>query len=81
MVLWTLARGLLAALIVLSTVPLSLALGLGLGDFSAHAQGAIQNIRIEGSKRIEPETIRSYLSFTAGDTYYAALIDESHNTL
>jgi outer membrane protein insertion porin family len=81
MVLWTLARGLLAALIVLSTVPLSLALGLGLGDFSAHAQGAIQNIRIEGSKRIEPETIRSYLSFTAGDTYDAALIDESLKTL
>jgi outer membrane protein insertion porin family len=81
MVRWTLARGLLAALIVLSTVPLSLGLGLGLGDSSAHAQGAIQNIRIEGSKRIEPETIRSYLTFTAGDTYDAAQIDESLKTL
>jgi outer membrane protein insertion porin family len=81
MVRWTLARGLLAALIALSTVPLSLGLGLGFGDFSAHAQGVIQTIRVEGSKRIEPETVRSYLSLTAGDTYDAALIDESLKTL
>ena len=82
MVRRTLARGLLAALLVLSTVPLSLGLGASLGDLSALAQGAaIQNIRVEGNKRVEPETIRSYLTFSPGDAYDPAQIDESLKVL
>src|SRR5262245_9822472 len=81
MVRWTLARGLLAVLLVVSTVPLSLGLSVSFGDRSAHAQGVMQTIRIEGSKRVEPETVRSYLSFSEGDTYDPALIDESLKTL
>jgi outer membrane protein insertion porin family len=81
MVRWTLARGLLAALLVLSTVPLSLGLSASLGDFSAHAQGVIQDIRVEGGKRVEPETVRSYLTFSTGDTYDPAQIDESLKAL
>ena len=82
MVRWTLARGLLAALLVLSSVPLSLGLSASFGDFSAHAQGAaIQNIRVEGNKRVEPETIRSYLTFAPGDAYDPAQVDESLKVL
>jgi outer membrane protein insertion porin family len=81
MVRWTLARGLLAALLVLSTVPLSLGLSASFGEFSAHAQGVIQNIRVEGSKRVEPETVRSYLTFSTGDVYDPAQIDESLKAL
>ncbi len=81
MVRWTFARGLLAALLVLSSVPLSLGLSVGFGDLSAHAQGVIQNIRVEGNKRVEPETVRSYLTFTAGDAYDPAQIDESLKAL
>jgi outer membrane protein insertion porin family len=81
MVRWTFTRGLLAALLGLSIVPLSLGLSAGLGASSAHAQGAIQNIRIEGSKRVEPETVRSYLTFSVGDAYDPALVDESLKTL
>jgi outer membrane protein insertion porin family len=81
MVRWTFARGLFAALLVLSSVPLSLGLSVGFGDLSAHAQGVIQNIRVEGNKRVEPETVRSYLTFTAGDTYDPAQIDESLKAL
>ena len=81
MVRWTLARGLLAALLVLSSVPLSLGLSASFGDFSAHAQGVIQNIRVEGSKRVEPETVRSYLTFSTGDAYDPAQIDESLKAL
>jgi outer membrane protein insertion porin family len=81
MVRWTLVRGLLAALLVLSTVPLSLGLGASFGEFSAHAQGVIQNIRVEGSKRVEPETVRSYLTFSTGDAYDPAQIDESLKAL
>ncbi|HMK40392.1 MAG TPA: outer membrane protein assembly factor BamA [Methyloceanibacter sp.] len=48
---------------------------------SAHAQGVIQNIRVEGNKRVEPETVRSYLTFTTGDAYDPAQIDESLKAL
>ena len=81
MVRWTFARGLVAALLVLSSVPLSLGLSVGFGDLSAHAQGVIQNIRVEGNKRVEPETVRSYLTFTTGDAYDPAQIDESLKAL
>jgi outer membrane protein insertion porin family len=66
---------------VLSSVPLSLGLSASLGEFSARAQGAIQNIRVEGHKRVEPETIRSYLTFSPGDAYDPAQIDESLKVL
>jgi outer membrane protein insertion porin family len=82
MVRRTLTRGLLAALLVLSSVPLSLGLSASLGAFSAHAQGAsIQAIRVEGNKRVEPETIRAYLTFSPGDSYDPAQIDESLKVL
>ena len=82
MVRKTLARGLLAALLVLSSVPLSLAVSASLGELSAHAQGAsIQAIRVEGNKRVEPETIRAYLTFSPGDGYDPAQIDESLKVL
>ena len=81
MVRWTLARGLLAALVVLCSVPLSLGLGACFGETSAQAQGAIQDIRVEGNKRVEPETVRSYLTFSTGDAYDPAKVDESLKAL
>ena len=82
MVRRTLTRGLLAALLVLSSVPLSLGVSASFGEFSAHAQGAsIQAIRVEGNKRVEPETIRAYLTFAPGDSYDPAQIDESLKVL
>ncbi|MGH6865444.1 MAG: outer membrane protein assembly factor BamA, partial [Methyloceanibacter sp.] len=82
MVRWTFARGLLAALLMLSGVPLSLGVSAGFGDLSAYAQGAvIQSIRVEGNRRVEPETVRSYLSFSSGDRYDPAKLDESLKTL
>ena len=51
-------------------------LSASFGDFSAHAQGVIQSIRVEGNKRVEPETVRSYLTFSTGDAYDPAQIDE-----
>jgi outer membrane protein insertion porin family len=81
MVRRTLVRGLLAALIVLSTVPLSLGLSASFGEFFAHAQGVIQNIQVEGYKRVEPETVRSYLTFSTGASYDPAQVDESLKAL
>ena len=82
MVRWTLQRGLLAALVVLSSVPLSLGLSASFGDLYASAQSAvIQSIVVEGNRRVEPETVRSYLTFSSGDTYDPAEINQSLKTL
>jgi outer membrane protein insertion porin family len=81
MVRWTLTRGLLAALLMLSSVPLSLGISASLGELSASAQGVIQTIRVEGNRRVEPETVRSYLTFGPGDAYDPAAVDESLKTL
>ena len=82
MVRWTLQRGLLAALLVLSSVPLSLGLSASFGDLYASAQSAvIQSIVVEGNRRVEPETVRSYLTFSSGDTYDPAEINQSLKTL
>lgn len=82
MVRWTLERGLLAALLVICSVPLSLGVSASLGELSAHAQGAvIQSIVVEGNRRVEPETVRSYLTFSAGDNYDPAEINQSLKTL
>ena len=82
MVRWTLERGLLAALLVMSSVPLSLGLSASFGDLSAVAQGAvIRSIVVEGNRRVEPETVRSYLTFSSGDVYNPAEVDQSLKTL
>jgi outer membrane protein insertion porin family len=82
MVRRTLERGLFAALLVLSSVPLSLGLSASFGELSAVAQGAvIQSIVVEGNRRVEPETVRSYLTFSSGDSYDPAEVDQSLKTL
>ena len=82
MVRWTLERGLFAALLVLCSVPLSLGISASFGELSAQAQGAvIQSIVVEGNRRVEPETVRSYLTFSSGDTYDPAEVNQSLKTL
>src|SRR4051794_41176497 len=50
---------------------------------SAIAQdlGIIREIRVEGVQRIEPETVRSYLTIHAGEPFDASKIDESLKAL
>ncbi len=68
MVRWTLERGLIAVLLVLCSVPLSLGVSVGFGDLTAAAQGTtISSVVVQGNQRVEAETIRSYLTFSAGD--------------
>jgi outer membrane protein insertion porin family len=82
MVRWTLERGLLAVLLVVCSVPLSLGVSATLGELSASAQGAvIRSIVVEGNRRVEPETVRSYLTFSSGDTYDPAEVNQSLKTL
>ncbi|HWK47877.1 MAG TPA: outer membrane protein assembly factor BamA [Stellaceae bacterium] len=43
--------------------------------------GTVQEVRVEGTERIEPETVRSYLVLQAGDTFENAKIDQSLKAL
>ncbi len=72
----------MAALLVLCSVPLSLGVSASLGELTASAQGAaIGSILVQGNRRVEPETVRTYLSFSAGDTYDPADVNQSLKTL
>ncbi len=70
---------LLLALLVLSPM-------VAMGDATwtsgaAFAQSVIKNIEVVGNRRVEPETVRSYLKFDAGDPYSASKVDASIKAL
>lgn len=49
---------------------------------TAQAQSStIREIRVEGNRRVEPETVRSYLQFNVGDAYNPSKIDGSLKSL
>ncbi|MFA5899098.1 MAG: POTRA domain-containing protein, partial [Hyphomicrobium sp.] len=51
-------------------------------SISAHAQSApIRAIEVQGNKRVEPETVRSYLQFSVGSAYDPAKVDGSIKAL
>ena len=43
--------------------------------------GNVGAIRVEGNKRVEPETVKTYLTFNVGDPYDLARVDESLKAL
>ncbi|MEJ2517244.1 MAG: POTRA domain-containing protein, partial [Methyloceanibacter sp.] len=64
------------------SVPLSLGLSASFGDLTAAAQNAtISSVVVQGNQRVEAETIRSYLTFSAGDPYDPGEINQSLKTL
>jgi outer membrane protein insertion porin family len=78
-----LAKGLSAALLAVVISIVLPGIAPGLGGLSAHAQsaGTISAIRVQGNRRIEPETVRTYLTFNVGDPYNVAQVDESLKAL
>lgn len=57
-------------------------LGPGGGAWAQSAAGGtVREIHVEGTQRIEPETVRSYLTFQQGEAYDPARIDSSLKTL
>ena len=48
---------------------------------AAQAQGVVREIRVEGNRRVEPETVRSYLQFSVGQAYDAGKVDASLQAL
>lgn len=51
------------------------------GATQAEAQVIIRDIRVQGNRRIEAETVRSYLVFVPGDRYDAVKVDQSLKAL
>jgi len=47
----------------------------------AVAQTIIRDIQVAGNRRVEPETVRSYLRFSVGDAYDAGKVDASLQAL
>ena len=77
------ARGLLAVLLAVVGAPITAMFGGPAGSDAAYAQSgqSIRNIRVEGNRRVEPETVRSYLLFGPGDVYNPERVDESLKAL
>jgi outer membrane protein insertion porin family len=49
---------------------------------TAQAQSsAVREIRVAGNRRVEPETVRSYLKFNVGDVYDPSKVDQSIKSL
>jgi len=54
---------------------------IAIGKAYAQSGAAIRQIRVIGSKRIEPETVKSYLTFSEGQRYDSYKADESLKAL
>ena len=62
--------------------PVSVLLSAATGGLEAKAQSSvIRIIRVEGNRRVEPETVRSYLQFGVGDRYDPLKVDDSLKAL
>ncbi len=48
---------------------------------AAMAQGVVRSIEVEGNRRVEADTVRSYLQFNVGDAYDPAKVDASLKAL
>ncbi|MFP4536708.1 MAG: outer membrane protein assembly factor BamA [Dichotomicrobium sp.] len=69
----------LAATVVLALAAMAVA-EVATGDATATAQ-TIRDIQVSGNKRVEPETVKSYLTFSVGDQYSEKAADDSFKAL
>lgn len=74
--------GALRLFAVLALAAPMIALGGVAGFYGpAFAQGVVRDIQVTGNRRVEPETVRSYLQISPGETYTAAKGDASIKAL
>ncbi|MBU1212027.1 MAG: outer membrane protein assembly factor BamA [Alphaproteobacteria bacterium] len=72
--------GLKAALMLVVATFATVAFDAAVVSGPAYAQ-TVSDIRVSGNRRVEPETVRTYLQFKVGDVYDAGLADASLRTL
>lgn len=74
--------GSLRIILALAAVAPMVAIGdVALPSGKAFAQGVIKSIEVVGNRRVEPETVRSYLQISPGETYSAGKVDASLKAL
>ncbi len=74
--------GVVGLLWAVVTVPSTVLLGTASGSLEAAAQsGTIRKVSVKGNRRVEPETVRSYLQFGPGDRYNPVAVDDSLKAL
>lgn len=72
------------ALMMALLAPLAVVCAGGFGLFAVEAQAQdlrVREIRVAGNRRVEPETVRSYLRFSVGDAYSEARVNQSITAL
>ncbi|MEC9368783.1 MAG: outer membrane protein assembly factor BamA [Pseudomonadota bacterium] len=77
------AQGPVAAVLLVLLGVFTCVVGSALPASLAHAQTGftISSIQVQGNRRVEPETVRSYLTFRAGSKYDPLEVDESLKVL
>ncbi len=75
--------GLFLLLLLVAAAPVTVLFGISAGGTVAWAQSApvIRTIQVQGNRRVEPETVRSYLQFSPGSRYNPRKVDESLKAL
>ncbi len=72
------------ALLMALLAPLAMTSAGGLGLFAIEAQAQdlrVREIQVAGNRRVEPETVRSYLRFSVGDAYNEGRVNQSITAL
>lgn len=79
----TVASRTLGVILVAFALTIAGPVGMRMAPTKAHAQTAplIERILVEGAQRIEPDTIRTYLRVTEGDSFDPGAIDASLKAL
>ena len=67
--------------VMLSIVLIGMLLSFVLTSTTAYSQSVIRRIEVNGNRRVEPATVRSYLDFTTGQSYDDALVNSSLRNL
>jgi len=75
-----LSRGLLLALIAVAIAPVTFVASALVAPAQAQAV-IVRSIEVQGNRRVEPETVRSYLHFVPGDQYDEFKVDQSLKAL
>lgn len=72
------------ALVLALLAPLAVTIAGGFGLIAVEAQAQdlrVREIQVAGNRRVEPETVRSYLRFSVGDAYSEARANQSITAL
>ena len=76
-----LVRSFRSALIAAALTILAAASVYNAPAMAQESGGVLREIVVSGNQRIEPETVRSYMSLTEGDTFDSAKVDKSLKSL